>query len=445
MSGSPASRPLTWVSLASYAAPSLPLAALALPLYLVVPTFYAEALGLPLAAIGAILLAVRIVDAVLDPAIGLAADRWPQRQRRKAWLGAVALPLCAAAFALFWPPANAATGWLASFAVLVSTGYTAMMLPYWALGAELSDDYNERSAIAAWREGFALAGTILAVALPFSIGWKDPSALHGLALIGIGVAAGLPLAVLVLLWGVDEPEAKAAARRSPVAAVAIMAANPHFVRLLAAFLFNSLANALPATLFLLFVDQRLGAGEWRGPLLVFYFACAIVGMPLWTALSRRITKHRAWCLAMLAACVSFLPAAFLGTGDLWAFILICVASGICLGADLVLPASMQADVIETNRLNTGDSQAALFFAAWALVTKLALALAVGLAFPLLAVFGFDAVNPGLSTPKSLWALSALYAGLPVVLKLVAIGLMWNFSLNEKVLENLRQNSVESGR
>ncbi len=423
--------------LAAYAAPALPMAALALPLYLVVPTFYAEALGLPLAAIGTVLLLARVLDALLDPAIGFAADRWPARFRRKVWLVGVSMPLALAAFALFWPPQGAGIAWLGVFAVAVSIGYTAFVLPYWALGAELSDDYHERSSIAAWREGFVLVGTIAAIALPFSIGWKDPASFHGLALVAVAVAVGLPAAVVTLAVLLKEPPTAAVAGTSPLMAVRALATNPYFMRLLIAFFFNSLANALPATLFLLFVEQRLGAGEWRGPLLIFYFACAIAGMPMWTYLSARWSKHRVWSVAMLAACGTFLPAAMLGTGDLAAFTIICVLSGLCLGADLILPASMQADVIEAGSSKSGGADAAFYFAAWALVTKLALALAVGIAFPVLEFSGFDAKTPALSNPQSLVVLSALYALLPVVLKLAAIAIMWRFGLDRQALEKLR--------
>ena len=75
--------------LIAYALPAIPLAALSLPLYIIVPTFYAETLGLSLAAVGAALLVVRIVDAVTDPLIGWLADRWrPRFGRRRGFVRA---------------------------------------------------------------------------------------------------------------------------------------------------------------------------------------------------------------------------------------------------------------------------------------------------------------------------------------------------------------------
>jgi Na+/melibiose symporter-like transporter len=252
------------------------------------------------------------------------------------------------------------------------------------------------------------------------------------------VAVALPLFALAAIATVPEPAVTDRTGSSALEALAAMRANPHFTRLLSAFLINSLANALPATLFLLFVAQRLGAEDWRGPLLVTYFLSAIAGMPFWNIVSRRYSKHRAWCIAMIAACAVFLPAAFLSTGDAAWFAVICIASGLCLGADLVLPSSMQADVIESDRIASGANRSAFFFAAWSLTSKLALALAVGLAFPLLEAYGLDAANAGASSAQSLAVLALLYAGAPVALKLVAIAMMWSFRLDEAALASMRK-------
>ncbi|MEL6744557.1 MAG: MFS transporter, partial [Pseudomonadota bacterium] len=94
--------------LLAYALPALPLAAMTLPLYTFIPTFYAESLGLPLAAIGATLFLVRAFDAVNDPVAGWLSDRWrPSFGRRRSWF-ALSLPvLMLGVWMLFWPPVDA--------------------------------------------------------------------------------------------------------------------------------------------------------------------------------------------------------------------------------------------------------------------------------------------------------------------------------------------------
>ena len=424
-------RDLSLLSLAAYALPAIPFAALTLPLYIVVPAFYAEELGLPLAAVGQALLVVRIVDALADPAVGLLADRWrPAFGRRRLWFAASALPTAFAAWMIFSPPGGAGVSYLLVWGSALSIAWTAALVPYSAWGAELSTSYAGRARIAAWREIAALVGTLIALALqaiaPAVAGGGQRSVLASYALL---VGIGLPLFTLAAVALTPEPEDRSRTRLKLAEGLRAMRANAAFLRLLAAFFVNGLANGLPATLFLFFVAERLGAKDLAGPFLVAYFAAGVAGAPPWLWLARKTSKHRAWCLAMILACVVFLFAPFLGPGDTAAFGVICVLTGLAVGADLVLPPAIQADVIDVDTAASGDQRSGLYLAAWGLATKLALASAVGIAFPLLAAAGFDPAA-GEKTETGLTTLAWLYGGLPVALKLLAIALMWRFPLDE---------------
>jgi Na+/melibiose symporter-like transporter len=173
-----------------------------------------------------------------------------------------------------------------------------------------------------------------------------------------------------------------------------------------------------------------------GPLLVLYFISGIAGVPLWFKLAQTRAKHRVWCLGMMLAMAAFAFAPFLGTGDVYAFAIVTVLTGLALGADVVMPASLQADVIDVDTARSGEERSALYLSLWGLATKLSLAAAVGIAFPLLALAGFD---PGQNviTPRGLDALAFLYAGLPVIVKSVAIALMWRFPVDRAAQQELR--------
>jgi len=123
---------------------------------------------------------------------------------------------------------------------------------------------------------------------------------------------------------------------------------------------------------------------------------------------------------------AFVLVPLIDKGAIGPFAIVCAITGMGLGADLALPPALQADVVEFDTLRTGKRRAGLFFALWGMATKLSLALAVGLAFPALAAFGFD--PKGGSTETGLLALGVIYAAVPVVLKVVAIGLVWNFPI-----------------
>lgn len=416
-------------ALLAYAAPSLPIAALTLPLYVILPSFYASVVGLPLAQVGTILLAVRLADALSDPLVGYLSDRIaPPLGRRRGWFLLAALPAALSAYMILTPPVGAGALYLLGWGLALSLAYTAAIIPYSAWGAELADDYHGRSRIAAAREGMVLVGTLLAVSVPAvadTLGAPDQAA--ALAVLAIVIALSLPLLAGLAVLRLPEPARGGGRQPGLREGLGPILRNKPFLRLLAAFVVNGFANGLPATLFLFFVARVLERPDLQGPFLFLYFLCGIAGVPLWLAVSRRIGKHRAWSVAMIGACAIFILVPLLGPGDLIGFAAICVLTGLALGADLALPASIQADVIDVDRLETGARRSGLYFALWGLATKLALALAVGVAFPLLDLAGFEAEGTGTA---GLGTLVALYAVVPVGLKLVAIWLMWGFPLDE---------------
>lgn len=421
-----------------YALPALPLAALTLPLYVIVPVFYTETLGLPLAITGMVLVAIRLFDAFNDPLIGWTADRWKPRLGRRRSMFLAGVPVAAlGAFMLFWPRDGAGPGYLLSWGLVLSVGYTAVVLPYSAWGAELEGDYRRRTNITGAREAMTLAGTLVAITLPFAVGIGDTGWTGGLSLLGISVAAAMIVLGLIAVWKVPEPAEYTLARLSMRSGIRHMAANKAFLRLIAAFFLNGLANGIPASLFLYFVSARLGAPDWRGPLLFIYFLAGIAGMPLAVILSSRLGKHRAWSWAMIGACAAFAMVPLLETGQVFAFALVCVMTGLFLGFDLSLPAAIQADVIDVDTLGSGEQRSGLYFAAWSLATKSSLALGTGIVFPLLSLFGF---NPSAAenSAHALDVLAVLYAWLPVAFKVAAIALMWNFPLGDADHARLRQ-------
>lgn len=426
----------------AYALPAIPLAALTLPLYVLVPTFYTETLGLSLASVGFALLLVRIFDAVNDPLIGWAADRFRPRFGRRRTLFAISLPLTAvSAFMLFWPPADATALWLVAWGLVLSLGYTAALIPFSAWGAELATDYHGRSRITAWREALTLIGTLIAIALPFAIGFDQANGIHGLAVLGLVILFSLPLFGAVAIFVTPEPVEHSRIRVNFKSGLAHLVRNRPFVRLIAAFFLNGLANGIPATLFLYFVSARLGLPDARGPLLFFYFVCAIAGVPLASWAARRYGKHRAWCYGMLTACAAFAPAPLLPEGSLIAFAAICAVTGLLLGFDLSLPPAIQADVIDVDTAASGEQRSGTYFAAWSLATKLSLAGGVGVVFPALAAFGFDPSASG-GSRDGLTALAVAYAWVPIVAKLISIAIMWNFPLDEEAQKTLR-NRIET--
>ena len=203
-------------------------------------------------------------------------------------------------------------------------------------------------------------------------------------------------------------------------------ATPAFRRLLAVYLINGVASAVPATLVLFFIRDRLQAPTFEPLFLASYFAAGALSMPLWLRLVARVGLARAWLASMVLAIATFAWAAMLGAGDVAAYTAVCVASGIALGADLTLPGALLAGVIQ--RAGHGQQLEGAYFGWWNFATKLNLALAAGIALPLLGAFGY---TPGGRDAGALQALTLAYCLLPCLLKLGAAGLLWIFWLRKE--------------
>ncbi|MBO0615178.1 MFS transporter [Thiothrix fructosivorans] len=409
-----------------YGLPGLPLAMLGLPLYVYLPSFYAQDLGLSLSVVGMALLAARGLDVLTDPLIGWLNDKVQSTWGRRKLFMLLGLPLLLVGLEYLLRPSGNVDGvYLFAWSFVTYLGWTFISIPWQAWGAEMTRDYHGKSALAASREGFGIVGTVVVISLPLLTGASQ-------AAITLGTLANLlwwllPLSLIpALVWLVERRQARRFASLRKVGS--ILSAHPAIRQLLPAYFINSLANALPATLFILFVTHVLQAPEQVGVVLLVYFLSGVLGLPLWLWLARHLDKSRAWASALLLSVVGFAFVPLLGAGDTAWFMAICVISGLALGADVALPASMQADIAQQMQ-HQGNPNTGLLFGLWGLLTKLALALAVGLAFPLLDWAGF-APAATTQTSTTLWSMVLLYAGLPVLLKSWVIWRMWQFPFSE---------------
>ena len=386
----------------------LPLAFVALPLYVLLPNHYAAAFGMPLGLLGGLLLATRLVDAVADPWIGRWADQLFARSAGRAWTVAAlaAIGLGAAFLGLFFPPVRTQgplLAWAGAMLVLAYLGYSTVGVIHNAWGARLGGEAADRARVVAWREGAGVIGVVVASVLPSVAGLAATSAVF---LLGLGAG-------VLLLARAPRPATPDGAPQ-PAVALGLPWRVPAFRRLMAVFVLNGIASAVPATLVLFFIRDRLQAPAWEPAFLAAYFLAGALSIPAWVRAVARFGLARSWQAGMLLAVLAFSGAALLGSGDTLAFLLVCLASGLALGADLTLPAALLAGLIR--RAGHGDRAEGAYFGWWAFATKLNLALAAGLALPLLGLLGY---SPGAREPAALGALTLAYCLLPCLLKLLA--------------------------
>jgi glycoside/pentoside/hexuronide:cation symporter, GPH family len=424
--------------LLAYALPAIPIAALGQPFYMFAPTFYAKEVGLSAGIIAVILVVVRLLDGVADLVCGRLSDRTPGRfGRRRPWV-LLASPLASvSAYMVLTPPPDADALYFGVWTLIASIAWAAIVLPLNAWGAELSTTYQGRAIVTAWREVATILGVIGAVAVVVAL-TRNGLQRDALAALGLFAAVSTPLACGLCVLLVPDRATPKPDQSSLMAGLRACRSNAPFRRLILAYVINGIANGLPATLFLYFVSERLGRADLQGPLLGLYFLVGLMSAPVWAVIGGRVGKHVAWCWAMIWACLVFALALLVnGPEDIWLFALICAGSGAALGADVVLPAAMQADVVDLDELETGKPpRTGLYFALWSVATKLALALAAGLAFGGLELADFNTAG-GAQTPLGLTTLSLLYCAFPIALKIWSISLMWRFEIGKAEQARIR--------
>lgn len=391
------------------------LAMAGLPLYIHAPKFFVDQYGVSLAALGAVLFGLRLLDVVQDPALGWLAR--VLRHHRSAAVAVAGAVIAAAMLGLFAVvPPVAPVLWFALMLTAVFSAFSFLTICFYAQGVSKADDLgaNGHVRLARWRETGALLGVCIAAIAPVVLGamMARPFA---------GFAAGF--AVLALFAVLAMRDEWSAVGRAPAGGFGVVLGDGLARRLLLIAFVNAAPVAVSSTLFLFFVESRLAAPGSEGILLLLFFLSAACAAPVWGRLAERFGARATLMAGMVLSIVAFGFAATLGAGDVVAFAVICIASGAALGADMTLLPALFAQ-----RLATLSPAAAEGFGLWSFVSKFTLALAAVSLLPALDLVGFQA-GPD-NTAQALSLLTVLYAGVPCALKLVAIALLATTPLEE---------------
>ncbi len=404
--------------LIAYSAPSLVTSVAALPMALFVPAFYADDLGVPLAAVGIAIGASRLLDVVTDPLIGSLSDRSKLPfGRRKPWMILGVPVFLFSLWKIFVPDENVSATYLGVWAALLYLGFTMIDLPHKAWGAELSTDYDERSRVTSWREGISTAGQVMLLAgLVWLAGEGTDAAAGQLRAIALTIVVALPvlLALCVGVVGEREPEAYVHPSRGFFAGLRIVARNPAFLRMVGCVLFFVSGVAIQGTLHrLVLSDVMLDEGRFSLMILLENVG-TLAAIPIWLAISVRIGKHRALMAAALWLAAWSLPLVTLRAGDVDTLVVIVVLRGSSFASILFLANSIAADVIDVDTLESGEQRSGLFFAVWGMVIKLSLALGVVLATTLPAALGYEPAKDQIA-PAVQGRLMMVYGAIPALL------------------------------
>jgi GPH family glycoside/pentoside/hexuronide:cation symporter len=434
----------------AYAAPAFSLAVVGIPVYIYIPKFYTDVIGVHISALGLILLVVRLFDAVTDPAVGLISDhiRTPFGRRRPLMaFGAIFTAI--AIFLLFNPPhtvTDTATIWFMALIFAVFLFWTVIIVPYESLGPELTFDYNERTTLFSVRDGALIAGTLVAAASPamvksiFSIPGNDQGERDIFFILSIVYA---PLILASVLWCImtfRERSLQPAARSVTIfQGIASSFTNKPFQILLIAYTISAVGNNLPATLILYYVEYVLHSPH-ADLFLLIYFVTGILFLPLWVLGSKKFEKKAMWLTAMVVNTGAFSGVFFLGPGDELLYGILVFISGIGFGATLAIPSAIQADVIDYDEMITGERREGLYIGLWSIAKKLAAAFGVGVGLLLLGTSGY---TPNMKQSDSVvLTLRVLYALVPCVCNLVAFLIALKYPIDKKYHQEIRKKIDE---
>jgi GPH family glycoside/pentoside/hexuronide:cation symporter len=389
--------------------------------------FYTDYVGLSAGLVSWSLLFARLFDGVTDPLMGYLSDRTRSRVgRRRPYILGAALPLGVAFYLLFTPPelgdpaAHQAEllAYMLGLYVLTYGIWTVGAIPYYSLGAELTDDYQERTRVIAVRESWALAGLLAATVLPAWLihlfGGRTGYSFMG-GILGFGTAL-----FLLLSGGLvrERPEFQGRPQLGPYAGWAATLRNPHFRRILSAFTLSAIGAAVPAVLVIYVSVYIIGTPAWWAETmpgwlptwsyyLLVYFGSGVLSLPLWSLMSGRLGKRTTWGTALVIATGTSAACFWLDEGTVGYFTLLLVLGGAAFGNNISIPPSIVADLIDFDEVHTGGRREASYFAIWALAMKFGNAFTGFAALQVLEHVGYTPGVPQTETVKTwmLWMYS----------------------------------------
>ena len=430
---------LTRKKLIAFGLPEFAIYLSSIPITLYIPYVYSTHFGLELAHIGLILMLARITDVITDPLVGYLSDRTRSKfGRRKPWMAAGAFVMMISAFLLFNPQFEVTNTYLLVWSMLLWLGWTMINIPYYAWGAELSDDYDERTRIAGWRQVFGYLGNVAVLALPALAGELTgfgslPE--EGLTIIGSLALIALPVTITIALTRVKEPNRYARPTLSLQSNFRAVWKNGSFKLLWIAFMLKYMGAAWGSALFMLFAAHVVGTTENIAAILLGHYALQLITLPLWVTLSEKIGKKETYIIGGILFAAVIPLFLLIGHGDVALFVLVLCAVGASSSYFTAISMSMKADVIEIASQQAGENVSGAYIAIWSLGQKMIGGIALGICLPLLQYLGFDA--QGGNGPRELQILSIMYVVPQALMYVGAVALIWRYPITSNRLARIR--------
>ncbi len=407
--------------------------------------FSTDVLLIAPAVMGVIFSISRIWDAVSDPVAGYLSDRTTFKfGRRRTWILVSFVPISLGFLAVFSPPASmegqALDTWM-MFAILgFYSAMTLFLVPHMALGAEISDDYHERTKLFGVRHiGFTLGSILALVSMSILINEEvKPEGnvrqlASNLALLSVLIMSAFIIFSVSRLK--ERPEYQNRVNKNPFKAFRDVWKNYHAKILLIILFIENLGGAVIGVLTLYVTQYIVEAPEWA-PLIIFaYMFPAAASVPLWIPLSRKYGKIKLWIFSLAATGIAFggifiIPFLDSVTERLIVIFTGAILGGIAAGCGGAVGPSIKGDVIDYDEYLTGERKEGTYFAAANFVFKSATGIMLLLTGFVLQFSGFIPNQP--QTMEVKIALISLYGLVPLIFYSLGAFLLYKkFKFGEK--------------
>ena len=399
---------------------------------IMLPAFFAEVHSFEISVIGIFIFLSKLIDITTDPIVGWLNDK--NFFSRKIYLILGGILSGVALTQLFLKEDIDQEVLLLIWLSILYLGWTLFQIPYLSIGYDLEKNYFLRTKLSATREFFILLGLFCSLGIPMFFSISNEKLLENIVLISLLFG----LLGLVLFCSLIPENRKINKKKIKFKKIIQnLKKNIHFSRIFFVLVVNNLANVFPMVLFAFFITYVLGGDDSnRQTTLFFYFLFAIIGVPFWTIISKKYGKKEVWCLSLFLSAFFFLLIFFLENGNFLFFIIISCITGFCLGADLIIPPSIQADITDLHRGKFGEDISGVFFSIITFLNKFAFAVVSIFVFGIMGVLDFQTEGEINANVKLFIIIS--YALAPILLKLLAAYLLMNFKLKENELQKIQK-------
>lgn len=415
---------------------------LTMPLTAYVPQIYAREFGINLAALGGVIVALRVFDAVTDQIIGYLSDRTRTRWgARKPWIAAGGMLAVFAAYFLLQPPGGIGLIYLVAWKALYDLSDTMMEINHQSWGAELSSNYATRSRISGFRAIAKQLGSLSNYVLPIAAaaaGLVATSAftlemLHYMFLAALVI---FPLTMGLSLWRAPKGSQLPSKPPNLIGFVKSVRTNRPLWLYIMSFTLSGMGLGVLQIIFT-FYDGYLNLGSWYPYLMTVFALTMACTMPLWIWLANRLGKHRAYVVAVIISSLAmqgywFVDVETMAMQQILAMSFVIVFFiGAGSSAILVISPAILADIADYGRLKTGEQRTGGYFAFYMLTNKIAMAVGAGGAFILLELFGYDARAGATNDGTAAFGMLFTVALLPAILKIGGALMIWHFPIDQR--------------